>query len=442
MTPLLFLGRGSYCFFILKQGKDVFLMEDYYLLLKYKNKEAVPLKHNFFKTVDLQTKKAKLKELRQSYINKELDVFCSCQKSKIRMSLAYRKDTDTYYLSSFNGEAHLHQVDCYFSSSNGASFSSKSNYQSGYTEKDGIIEVNLDSQAYLNSNNIISPVSQKVTSSAKSKAPSSSTSQAKPSIYALTKRLVTEAWNDSIKFAGNKNYPTNDKAVIFNQLRNHTLKKYSVNGCSLFKIFYPGKTPGMVYRIEQANKTAAFTILMLADQIEDADDEYFVMHVKSPIEKESQKVLVKKTLYDNALQNIRSIRGPYFVGGFLTNTGFGTPPKFLSFCLVPISEYGTPIESSFERQLYNLLAEEKRKVIRPGVNSLKPEWNGFIPDGLFTDTKPHTILEVFGMSENAIDYHEERLLKIKCFSNLKPKYSFWYWDAYNNISVPLLPQRK
>lgn len=415
-------------------------MEGYYVLLKYKNRGSVPLGHAFFKNADSKTKKAKLKELRQAHINNEVEVFCCCRKPNIQMSLPYFQKTDTYSLRTFPKKAHLHKEDCYFSLLNGdSSFSSNSTYQSGYSEKNGITEVNLDSQAYSIQDILGTPATRTISTFPKSEVRNPSTSYAKPSIFSLTKRLVTEAWNDSIKYAGNKNYPTSDKTIIFSRLSNYTLRKYSVNKVGLKDIFYNGVKTGRVQQIEKKFKTAAFTILLLEDWIEKTDDGQIILDVRSPLRKESHKVCIKSTLFQNALKKVNGIPGPYFIGGFLTNTGYEKPPKFLSFCLVPISDYGTPIESSYERELYNQLAEEHRKVIRPTVHTIEPEWNGFIPDGLLIDTTPPTILEVFGMSEAITDYHEERLLKMKHFSNLKPRFSFWYWDAYKRSPISKIP---
>ena len=59
-----------------------------------------------------------------------------------------------------------------------------------------------------------------------------------------------------------------------------------------------------------------------------------------------------------------------------------------------------------------------------------PKWDGLVPDGLLIDTKPPTIIEVFGMSESNVEYHLHRDYKIKHFTSLKPSYDFWYWDAF------------
>ncbi|MBE1554374.1 hypothetical protein [Sporosarcina limicola] len=99
---------------------------------------------------------------------------------------------------------------------------------------------------------------------------------------------------------------------------------------------------------------------------------------------------------------------------------------------------GAPVESSFERTLYNHLCENERAVVRHNANE-HPAWNKLHPDGLLLDTKPCTILEVFGMSENMEAYHIVRSIKVDHFSSLRPKYNFWYWDAFTKADFKKVP---
>lgn len=43
------------------------------------------------------------------------------------------------------------------------------------------------------------------------------------------------------------------------------------------------------------------------------------------------------------------------------------------------------------------------------------------------------------MSESQVGYHEDREMKIEHFSNLKPAYDFWHWDAFKTSIIPKFP---
>ncbi|KOO47808.1 hypothetical protein [Viridibacillus arvi] len=100
-----------------------------------------------------------------------------------------------------------------------------------------------------------------------------------------------------------------------------------------------------------------------------------------------RKLRVRKEILDKEMEARRGLEGPYFVGGFVTKPSSQEIPVFQSFALLPISDYGAPIQSSYERRLYNELGKQKRLVQRP-TTSYDVNWNGFIPDGIFIDTEP------------------------------------------------------
>ncbi|QLG39952.1 MULTISPECIES: hypothetical protein [unclassified Paenibacillus] len=111
----------------------------------------------------------------------------------------------------------------------------------------------------------------------------------------------------------------------------------------------------------------------------------------------------------------------------MTDTGYEKPVEFRSMTSIPISSHGVVVDSSYERDIYNECHCQQRQIIRPPYNlKYYPTWNGMLPDGLFLDTSPETIVEIFGMSE----YHERKLQKTAHFTQLKgfkkKPYSFWY----------------
>ncbi|WP_046176237.1 hypothetical protein [Domibacillus indicus] len=186
-------------------------------------------------------------------------------------------------------------------------------------------------------------------------------------------------------------------------------------------------------------QSAAFTILYLDTDGIDRQDDKVLLTLLNPEKNRECQIQVQSMWFDRAFEMVNKVSGPYFAGGFVTRDGYNAMPEFTSFALVPISNYGAPVESTYERILYNHLSTHQRRVTRPFHKDVDHRWNGFIPDGLFIDTYPKTILEVFGISESDTTYHERRKAKIVQFSSLKPNYLFWYWDTYLKTKVPSLP---
>lgn len=261
-------------------------------------------------------------------------------------------------------------------------------------------------------------------------------SQRYSTVFALAKNILTMSWNNCIKY--NKDYPSPSLKEIHNQIVNYTIKRIKIKKNPLSKLFYNGVKEGAVFKIEQSldNKYFAFTLLPLFDTgIQLKGDEYY-LNLRNPGSTETRICRVKKEVFESALKSIRNLPGPYYAGGFLSKPDL-KPPLFQSFVLIPISDYGAPIESSYERSLFNELAKENRKVQRPS-ESYYVSWNGFIPDGVLIDTTPHTIIEVYGMSENKEHYHLIKEKKRMVFSKIE-QFRYWEWEAYKSISIPLLP---
>lgn len=411
--------------------------------IKHTNGKKEYLAHNFFLSSDKEAKRCKLKPLRELYRRRALKISCSCTSPKVEMLIAYREKTNTYSIRTFPGKAKEHATSCFFSSGNDdTSLATDTTYEKGYVEKNGKIEVKLDSHDFKKTNtNNLKANPAKTTTTSMGKRQNTSVSSYKSSVYALTKRLVTEAWNKSILASTMDKYPAEDKNMVYKSLKGDILWKYSIGRDQLDRIFYGGGLVGQISHLEGKSKSnsAAYTILLLEEDLTAETSDKVILSLRSPKYKELREIVVPTHLYNNALSAVNNIPAPYFIGGFLTYTSSKTPPEFLSFSLIPISDYGAPIESSFERTLFNKLSAEQRKVIRPVRETIDSSWNGFIPDGLLLDTKPKTILEVFGMSQNHLAYHEKRQIKIEHFSNLNSSYNLWYWDAFNGSSPPRLP---
>lgn len=411
--------------------------------LEYSDGKKEYLSHDFFLSLDIQAKVKKLAPLKKLYTNKALNINCCCSKSRPKMLIIYMSKTGNYAIKSLPGEVVKHENTCAFGNPYISDFNLSTNTSNvkGYVEKDGKITVNLNSLDFQNPNLPNESIQKGTTTPESSNSIAATKSTSKASLNGLTRRLLTEAWNDSIKRStkGYTPYPTDDKKTIYDRLTSNILKKYVVGKNSLKEIFYAGESTGKVSIIEKNTGATAFTILLHENKLESPIEENLTITLRNPFKKDFCEVIVDRLSYNTALTAIKNIEGPYLAGGFLINTGYRRPPQFISFCLVPISHYGAPIESSFERQLYNELSSEERKVLRPLRERLPAAWNGFTPDGLLIDTKPWTILEVFGMSKVNEDYHRHRDIKIEHFSSLNPNYNFWKWDAYNNKNIPPLP---
>ncbi|MGE8081447.1 hypothetical protein [Peribacillus loiseleuriae] len=166
-----------------------------------------------------------------------------------------------------------------------------------------------------------------------------------------------------------------------------------------------------------------------------------MIYAKNPATQEQYKFTVAFDLVDFTNRAVSVSDGPYIIGGFVENRGYGKIPEFISLSILPINKNGVPIESSFEREVYDQLCDEQRLIERPIESKYYPKWNGLIPDGLLLDTKPKTIIEIFGMSESNKEYHLHRKFKIELFNSLNSYYDLWYWDAFNGSKKPSLPQK-
>lgn len=414
-------------------------------LIKYKNGKTEYLAHNFIFAMNPINKRDKLGPLREQYRLKQLELFCTCTKPHVKMCMSHQKATNNYSIKSMKHFKDSHDQECFYSRRKGeVSLSSNSLYETGFIKQDnGLYNVNLDAQDYKATKK---EKNTKQSDTTESTAVSilqgnSGVSSNKPTIYAMMLRLVTEAWNNAIQFDGLEKYPKKDASTILEQLEKFILKSYSVEDKLLKNLFYKGVSPGKIYFIQEEHffKIGAFTLLLLEDSGIKNNGDTYTLSIRHPDSPTLRNIDVPKALYENAHTAINQMSGPFLAGGFVVATGFNKTPSFISFGLVPINDYGVPVESSYERRLYNQLCDEKRLFTRPFAYE-DNRWNGFIPDGLLLDTKPKTIIEVFGMSESVESYHEKRAMKIHHFSDLNPFYNFWYWDAFKDETLPPSPK--
>lgn len=393
---------------------------------------STKLSHQTLFDLDSDEKKNLLKSIYGQYYHNRIKLFCCCKYDAVDMKISYVEKSDSYYLSSFPKKAGEHELNCYFH--NGNTISSSSTYQKNIEEdNEGNFHVNLLAHDYQ---------SKEKTTSTKT-GTSTIVGEDGPSINKLTtnhliKLIVTKAWNDYIYWKGKDKFPTIQ--IIFKQIFNHTTKKFFIKKTSINNLLFIGKNINQLYYLKKNNKFHAFTLLLLKKVIQ--NDTNYHLVVVSPLAKVELKIAIDRNIWEEAKRTTNVSTGPYIVGGFINYIGYGTPPEFVSIGILPINKWGVPIESSYERTFYDLICTHKRLVQRPSILDKKyyPDWKGLIPDGLFIDTKFHTLIEVFGRSESDIQYHEHKRYKIDLYSKLQEKWGLWSWDAYNDSEIPTLPK--
>ena len=408
-------------------------------IIRVKNRENKILEQfdmSFFRGGTSTEKNIKLAPLKRDYDAGLITIHCGCLEEEPLLSIAYYQSTGNYFLK--KRSLHVHDEDCYFSR-NGNTYSNvSSEYESGVKEVEGNFILNIHPLDFLK---------QETKDNCNASSSSKNGGYIRKSIhylsiFSLLNTIGSHAWNRYIRYEAGKNYPTKTFVEIYNSIQS-LLSKYCIGDLPLKEIFYAGEKEGKVFIIEKSVgfKYGAFTMLVLEDLPTELNGGYYIINAYNPNKGRSElrKLRVRKEILDKEMEARRGLEGPYFVGGFVTKPSSKEIPVFQSFALLPISDYGAPIQSSYERRLYNELGKQKRLVQRP-TTSYDVNWNGFIPDGILIDTEPKTILEVFGMSENNIIYHQTKIAKKHHFSSLE-KYNYWDWDAYKDDQIPALPLR-
>ncbi|MFD1607247.1 hypothetical protein [Oceanobacillus luteolus] len=264
----------------------------------------------------------------------------------------------------------------------------------------------------------------------------------KLSTHQLIKIIVAESWNTYVHFDGEEQYPNMKR--IFEQIYNYTLLKYYIATKISLKnsLFYKGKI-GRIFYLEQelGTKTQPFVIFQLKSFNLTEEDTYDINMI-NPISGDTYTFTAKRDVVERSKQKNRVDSDYCIVGGFVKSSGKGKNPEFISLGVLPVNQNGVVIESSYEKKLYDLLCEKKRLFQRPINAKYHPKWDGLVPDGLLIDTQPHTIIEVFGMSEDHIDYHLHREYKIKHYESIVDSYRLWYWDAFKDSNIPTLPLQR
>lgn len=391
--------------------------------------------------LDESKKKEIMKDIYTQYHLKQISLRCTCKETGVKMTIAHIEGSDTYYVRSFKNEAGNHHDSCHFHDED--SISSNSINQTGWKEVDGNYLVHLDShvykvkeiqgeQAFITSPNI--PLSHDGISVSKTKA----------SLNQVVKHLVTKSWNSCILF----DYPKNNKyptlSDVFQKIYSYTSKSiYIVKNVTIHDVMFNKGKIGRIHFIEEKFKKKAqpFVLFELILETEVIGNDSYELFLRNPVTNETYTFVVSSAVMDFAKRNVHNVKGPFVAAGFVKNIGFKENPELISLSLLPINKCGVPIESSYERQFYDFVCDQKRMVERPIEPKYYPQFSGLLPDGIFRDTSPKTIIEIFGMSESDRDYHKHREFKMNHYKGLKPSFDFWYWDAFTESKMPNIPNR-
>jgi hypothetical protein len=402
------------------------------------NKQTSYLSYNTLSQLNDGERKIKLKELYNLYSRKQLHLRCTCKENGAEMSIGYREPT--YYLRSYNNQLDMHDNSCYFSKESSLSSSNSSNIQSGIiTDESGNFMIKLNPHDYKINKVYIEPTNSSSSNTLTENKPSSN----KTTINQLVKFIVTNSWNNCIQHDISRKefeYPT--ISDVFKKAYSYVTKKvFITKSITLHDVLFKQGKIGAIYHIENKykNKAQPFILFKLIQLIELPDYNKMKLIVENPITHIKYEFNASTSLFEYAKRNVIVSDGPLLVAGFVKNIGFKEIPEMISMSLIPINDWGVPIESSYERRFYNNVCENRRLIIRPIETKYYPQFKGLLPDGLFIDTNPQTVVEIFGMSKNNLDYHYHREEKIMIFSDLKPNYQFWYWDAFEDTDIPQFP---
>lgn len=271
-------------------------------------------------------------------------------------------------------------------------------------------------------------------------------------MYAFFMRLLLDVWNVKMRsyvkaLNEGKKPPYPDLAGLYKSIESHWAEKIVFGKDHDLKgVLFAGRgdITKAAYSIKKQHNLCLMTLLLFEEARVASETHYFLRgrHLSSNTQVE---ILCEKFKWEDALSSLSGIDGPYLIGGWVIDTGYGQPAEYRSMALLPISSHGVVVDSSYERDFYNECHRQTRQIIRPYNLKYYPSWNGMLPDGLFLDTSPDTIVEIFGMSENQDEYHERKSQKIAHFSQLKESkkkpFEFWYWEAFGGQSMPSLPPK-
>ncbi|MDQ0255649.1 hypothetical protein J2S74_003031 [Evansella vedderi] len=354
---------------------------------------------------------------------------CKCKKNRsIDMLVVENAKSNRFHLRTSNGQKSVHYELCNFAGDQ------PSNYHKAWQEDEkGNVKIRLDDKSFL--------IADKTKRNTRSNKNIGINTFHRMSNYAFFVKWILDAWNIKVRSSYKKGIAPPTLKEVYNMLFNRSTKMTFHKNKTLDKVFYfSGDIVKKIKAVKYHEKMNTL-VFMKIDRLEEIKKGIYKGLYKASLYNERDnktvQILCEKVLLEQVVGSLRVKSSPYMVGGWVELNENGDP-TFVNITLVPISSNGLFVESQNERELYNKLHKEKRYVVK----LYKPyiQWKGMLPDGLLIDTKPQTILEVFGMSKGDEDYHIRKEQKINHFSSLQ-NYGFWKWDAYKGDSLPKIPNQ-
>ncbi|MCY8009858.1 DUF1173 family protein [Bacillus haynesii] len=401
---------------------------DYFLKVKYLTGKFETFSYETINEEFTQEQKEEfLSKLRRLYKQKKISLHCLCnEKEDIKMKITFRNGA--HFISTYQGDKGKHSLYCNYY---GDSYSSI--YHQNWIEKDGYIEVKFENTDFVLNKQKRNYESKHNPQRSVNK---NTIIQNKINMFAFLTHFITDTWNRVNFYRWNKNKPFPTKLDIYSALH-YTSKKIGIGrGLTLDKVLYRKGNLNQSYFKEKKYKRCMFVLLLYSNYKEKED--CYSISLNSMEDQEIRHFTCSKQRWELAIEGI-NLNENCWVGGWVRNMGENNSPEFIDLAIVSANSYGLWSESSYEIMFYDLLCQEKRFFQKPYSTKYHPEWNGMKPDAILLDTSPKTIIEVFGRSISDEAYHVRRNQKIQHFSNLE-KYNFWYWDAFKDEAIPLLPK--
>jgi hypothetical protein len=390
-------------------------------------------------------KQAIFENFYRQYHADEISLRCLCNPDAT-IEMVPVNGEQSFYIRSIQGKKHLHLQGCNFEGKN------KSNYHANWVvdEETGEIRVRFEEPFTIEKAKKLQREEEGEEDEEEKQPPRERTNTYnRISLYAFFMRLLLEAWNVRLRnhkvaldTGKQSKYP--DLPSVYKSIETYWSTKivFGKNRV-LQKVLYSGRADisRAAYAVKKEYKLNMMTLLQY-ESVEDINDSHCLVKARHLSAGNEVDILCEKSMWDSAISSLSGIEAPYLVGGWVYDTGYGKPVEYRSISVVPVSQNGVIVDSSYERSFYNQCHTLNRLILRPYNLKYYPSWHGMLPDGLFLDTPVQTIVEIFGMSENQVEYHERKEQKIAHFTTLfsaKKPFDFWFWNAYQGDHIPELP---
>jgi hypothetical protein len=379
-----------------------------------------------------QELKKLLNLLHKDYINKEIKIICTCDiAKKIPMLVSEHRskneeESNTLHIRTYPNFKNKHV--------NGCNFEGNSRSTPNWIENGSSIKLYFKGNPYL----INKPLRNKNINIGNH----TGITHDRITSYAFGKRLLQHCWNKIVVFE--------NKVPDLKQLQEKIINvsKTMIFGRNIImsKVLYRKGKLDQSFYIEKNN--CRMFICLPFESKEDYDNEYFLIRLKNPLDQSIVCTLFARSLWEGCRLKIRDLESPYYICGWvnykqvlISNREKFNTVEFVDAAIIPTTSLGLVVESSYERIFYEHLHSNNRLIEKPYNTKYYPSFRCMLPDGILIDTKPKTIIEIFGMTENNINYHQRKEVKKHQFNYLKRKgyFDFIYWNAYEGDTMPILP---